>query len=62
MKVKQYVGMLEYLHFLYSSGGARLNIDVYQLRMAEEKMEHWWKNGCQGKIEAVGETAVLAPL
>jgi hypothetical protein len=63
MKVTQHVGLLEYLHFLYSSGGARLNMDLLcQLRMADEKMENWWKNGCQGKIEAVGETPVLAPL
>jgi hypothetical protein len=55
VKVKQYVGMLEYLHFLYSSGRVRLSMDLFQLRMAEEKVAHWRKGDCQRKIELFGK-------
>jgi hypothetical protein len=63
MKVKQFVGMLEYLHFLYSSGGMRLSMDLLcQLRLADEKEVHWRKDDCQRKIEVFGKAPVLAPL
>jgi hypothetical protein len=51
MEVEQYVGKLE-----YSSGGVRLSMDfLWQLRMTDEEVVHWWKDGCHRKIKVVGE-------
>jgi hypothetical protein len=44
VKVEQYLGMLEYLHFIYTSGGVRPSMGLlWQRRMAGENVVHWRK-------------------